>query len=95
MPSLATPSKVKANVSLKIDFEKKEQLRQIAKKHKRSVHYIMLDMINKGIEQAKEEERVLAAYDEIMRDPSIAITGTELKARVMAQLDEFLSTSGK
>lgn len=90
MPSpIIASSKPKANLSLKIDFEKKEILQQIAEKQKRSVHYIMLDMIDRGIEQAKEEERILAAYDEIMHDPSMAVTGEELRSRVMAKQEKY------
>lgn len=97
MTTLTAP---KANMSLKIDIEQKEALKRLAIQKKRSVHYVMVDMIEKGLEEAREEaeyqeyikNRVMKAYNNVQNGAEL-LTSTELKKRVMQRLEERLKNN--
>lgn len=56
MPRLSTATKPKKErLSLVLDFEKKQALSEIAQKQNRSLNFVVLEMIEKSLQEAKEE----------------------------------------
>lgn len=64
MPNLATSKPTKARTSIALDFEKKKAIEEIARQQNRTPHYVMIEMINKGIQEAREE----AQYQEYVKN---------------------------
>ena len=95
---ITSKSRPKARLSIALDFEKKQALQTIAENQNRSVHFVMLDMIEKGLQEAREEaeyqayikNRVMKAYNRLETEGSKGVTSSELKKRVMKNLDERL-----
>lgn len=72
-PSIVTLPK-KARVSIVIDLEKKQALEQLAKSHDRTLNYFMGELVDKALQEAKEqreynalvEQRVMQAYQSVL-----------------------------
>lgn len=85
---------VKSRTSIALDPEKKKAIEEIAKRQKRTAHYIMLEMINKGIEEAEAEaeyqeyieKRVMHAYEEMMKNDTQGVGSSEAKEIVLQRL---------
>lgn len=91
MTVLATPT---ANMSIKIPVTDKEALQQIAKKKNRSTHFIMLEMIQKGLQQEKEqaeyekwvENRVMAVYERVQKQGSSGKPASQVHAELKEKM---------
>lgn len=94
----ATQIKPKASVSVKMDYEKKEALQQLAKKQNRSVHYIMLDMIEKGLQEAQEQaeydeyvkNRVMKTYNRVMTEGASGKTSEQVFASLQEKMNAYV-----
>lgn len=101
MPRLQTPTQTKARVSVAIDIEKKQALEAYAKGQNRSVHFVMLEMIDRALQEAKEEaeyqeyikSRVMRSYNEMMENGSQGVSSSEAKKIVMQRVREKLENN--
>lgn len=69
-----TLPKTKARLSVAIDIEQKKALETYAKAQNRSVHFVMLEMIDEKLKQAQEE----AEYQEYIKN-RVLLTEKRLK----------------
>lgn len=96
---MATISTPKANLSLKVPFEVKEELQEIAKEKNRSVHFLLIEAVEHYLEEQKAEreyqkwveQKVMAAYNRLEKEGSQGINSTETNARIMAKVQKHLS----
>lgn len=101
MPNLATSKPTKARTSIALDFEKKKAIEEIARQQNRTPHYVMIEMISKGIQEAQEEaqyqeyikNRVMCAYNEMIENGSQGLTSSEAKEIVMQKVRERLANN--
>lgn len=99
MPNLATSKPTKARTSIALDFEKKKAIEEIARQQNRTPHYVMIEMISKGIQEAQKEaqyqeyikNRVMRAYNEMTENGSQGVTSSEAKEIVMQKVRERLA----
>lgn len=99
MPTLASTSPAKARKTVVMDYSKKQAIDEIAKRQNRTPHYIILEMIDKGIKEAQEEaeyqeyikNRVMSAYNDMLENGTKGVNSRELKQMVMQSLDERLN----
>lgn len=97
----ATKSTPKARISVALDFEKKQALQELAKQQNRSVHFVMLDIIDKALQEAQEQaqyqeyikNRVMRAYNEMIENGSQGVTSSEAKEIVMQKVRERLANN--
>lgn len=91
----------KSRVSVALDFDKKQALEAYAKSQNRSVHFVMLEMIDEKLRQAQEEaqyqeyikNRVMRAYNEMTENGSQGVTSSEAKEIVMQKVREKLANN--
>lgn len=91
MSALTIPT---ANMSLKIPVTDKEALQNLAKQRKRSTHFVMLEMIQKGLQEAKEqaeyeqwvEQRVMAVYDRVKKQGSSGKTAEQVHSNLKEKM---------
>lgn len=101
MPNLTTAKSTKARTSIALDIEKKKAIEEIARQQNRTPHYVMLEMISKGIQEAQEEaqyqeyikNRVMRAYNEMIENGSQGVSGGEAKEIVMQKVRERLANN--
>ncbi|STY88566.1 hypothetical protein [Moraxella bovis] len=101
MPNLTTAKSTKARTSIALDIEKKKAIEEIARQQNRTPHYVMLEMISKGIQEAQEEaqyqeyikNRVMRAYNEMIENGSQGVSGAEAKEIVMHKVRERLANN--
>lgn len=97
MPRLQTPTQTKARVSVALDIEKKQALEAYAKGQNRSVHFVMLEIIDRALQEAKEEteyqeyikNRVLASEKRLNEQGADNLT----KEQVRANIKQFLASN--
>ncbi len=101
MRNVSTSKPPKTRTSIALDFDKKKAIEEIARQQNRTPHYVMIEMINKGIQEAKEEaeyqnyieNRVMSTYNEMMKNGSQGITSKEVKEIVMQRVKEKLANN--
>ena len=89
----------KINMSLKMSPQMKQSLQHLAQAQNRSVHYVMLDLLQQGLERAQQEadyqvymqQRVLAAYDRLEREGSNGVPAEQVHDRIMANIQKRLA----
>lgn len=93
----STMVRPKARISVALDIEKKQALEHIAKEQKRSVHFIMLELIDKALKEAQEEaeyqeyikNRVLATEKRLNEEGSDNLTKEQVKSNVIKYLENL------
>lgn len=102
MPHLATaPKPQKERLSLVLDFDKKQALTEIAQKQNRSLNFVVLEMIDRALQEAQEEaqyqeyikNRVMQAYNEMKENGSQGVSSSEAKKIVMQRVGEKLENN--
>lgn len=101
MPNLTTAKSTKARTSIALDIEKKKAIEEIARQQNRTPHYVILEMISKGIQEAQEEaqyqeyikNRVMRAYNEMIENGSQGVSGGEAKEIVMQKVRKRLANN--
>lgn len=102
MPRLATATKPrKERLSLVLDFDKKQALNEIAKKQNRSLNFVVLEMIEKSLQEAQAEaeyqdyieKRVMQAYNEMKENGSQGVGSSKAKEIVMQRVRERLENN--
>ena len=102
MPNLATaPKPQKERLSLVLDFDKKQALTEIAQKQNRSLNFVVLEMIEKSLQEAQEEaeyqnyieNRVMRAYNEMKENGSQGVSSAKAKEIVMQRVRERLENN--
>ncbi|STZ74950.1 Uncharacterised protein [Moraxella lacunata] len=97
MPNLATSKPTKARTSIALDFEKKKAIEEIARQQNRTPHYVMIEMISKGIQEAQEqaeyekwvEKRVMAVYDRVQKQGSNGKTSSQVFATLHEKMNQY------
>lgn len=97
MPNLATSKPTKARTSIALDFEKKKAIEEIARQQNRTPHYVMIEMISKGIQEAQEqaeyekwvEKRVMAVYDRVQKQGSNGKTSSQVFATLQEKMNQY------
>lgn len=97
MPNLATSKPTKARISIALDFEKKKAIEEIARQQNRTPHYVMIEMISKGIQEAQEqaeyekwvEKRVMAVYDRVQKQGSNGKTSSQVFATLQEKMNQY------
>ncbi len=97
IPHISTPKK--ANLSLKIDFDKKNDLQEIASRKNRSVHYLLVEAVQNYIAEQKEkaeyekyvEERVMKAYNRLEKEGSNGVDSEQVLDVVMSRVQARLA----
>lgn len=90
-----TPSKAKARVSIALDMDKKQAIQDIAKQQNRTPHYVMLEMLTKGIEEAQAEEeyqkyieqRVMTALHRLETEGSRGVPSEQVFDDIMQRIE--------
>lgn len=91
---LSTPQKSsKTRVSVSLDLDKKQALERYAKAQNRSVHFVMLEMIDEKLKQVQAEKeyeqeiekRVMAIYDRIEKHGSRGESSESVFKRIRTQ----------
>lgn len=93
MTAVAVSTRV--NLSLKVTLETKEALQKLAKSQNRSVHYVMNEIIQKGLAEAKEQDeyqeyvknRVLAALNRFEKEGSNGVPNEQVFDTVMQLIE--------
>lgn len=101
MSSLATTPTTKTNLSVSLDFDKKQALENFAKKQNRSIDFVVLEMIDKILEQAKEqseyddwvEQRVMTAYNRVQQHGSSNRTSKQVLASLQEKMNAYAKDS--
>lgn len=97
MPNLATSKPTKARTSIALDFEKKKAIEEIARQQNRTPHYVMIEMISKGIQEAQEqaeyekwvEKQVMAVYDRVQKQGSNGKTSSQVFATLHEKMNQY------
>jgi len=98
MPHLATaPKPQKERLSLVLDFDKKQALTEIAQKQNRSLNFVVLEMIEKSLQEAQEqaeyekwvEKRVMAVYDRVQKQGSNGKTSSQVFATLHEKMNQY------
>lgn len=97
MPNLATSKPTKARTSIALDFEKKKAIEEIARQQNRTPHYVMIEMISRGIQEAQEqaeyekwvEKRVMAVYDRVQKQGSNGKTSSQVFATLHEKMNQY------
>lgn len=97
---ISTASRSKARVSVSLDIEKKQALEAYAKGKNRSVHFVMLEIIDKALQKAKEqseyekwvEKRVLDTLHQFENEGSNGIPSEQVFDVVMSKVKQKLNT---
>ena len=97
MPNLTTSKPTKARTSIALDFEKKKAIVEIARQQNRTPHYVMIEMISKGIQEAQEqaeyekwvEKRVMAVYDRVQKQGSNGKTSSQVFATLHEKMNQY------
>lgn len=85
----------KINLSVKVTLETKEALQKLAKSQNRSVHYVMSEMLMKGLAEAQEEaeyqdyvkNRVLNALNRFEQNGSNGVPSEQAFDVVMQMIE--------
>ena len=93
-----TSGNSKQRLSLLLDSDKKQALEQIAKQQNRSLNGVVGDTIDRALNAMQEEaeypayiqNRVTQAYNQMIENGSHGIDSSELKKRVMHNLNNRL-----
>ena len=84
-----TSGNSKQRLSLLLDSDKKQALEQIAKQQNRSLNGVVGDTIDRAL-NAMQEEAEYPAYNQMIENGSHGIDSSELKKRVMHNLNNRL-----
>ena len=84
-----TSGNSKQRLSLLLDSDKKQALEQIAKQQNRSLNGVVGDTIDRAL-NAMQEEAEYQAYNQMIENGSHGIDSSELKKRVMHNLNNRL-----
>lgn len=104
MPHLATaPKPQKERLSLVLDFDKKQALNEIAQRQNRSLNFVVLEMIEKSLQEAQEEaeyqsyieNRVMAIYDRVEKNGSRGETSEKVFSRLRTEMKAYAELQGK
>lgn len=95
MPNLSIAKPTKARTSISLDFEKKQAIAEIARQQNRTPHYVMIEMLTKGIQEAQEEaeyqeyvkNRVLKALNRLETEGSNGIPSEQVFDNVMQRIE--------
>lgn len=89
----------KAHLSIKVDVEIKSELQKIAKLEDRSVHYVLIEAVERYISEKKEEEayqeyvknRVMKAYNRLITEGSNGVRSEDVHDIVMKKVKTRLA----
>ena len=94
MPTLATTKNPKQRLSVVLDFEKKQALENLAKEKNRSLNFVVIEMIDQALQQAKEqaeyeqwvENRVMAVYERVQKQGSNGKPASQVHAELKEKM---------
>lgn len=97
------PVQQKARLSVALDTERKKALESYARAQNRSVHFVMLEMIDEKLRQVQEEaeyqeyikNKVLAVYDRVEQKGSRGETSGSVFSRLRAEMKTYANEQGK
>lgn len=95
MLTQSTAKPTKARTSISLDLEKKQAIQEIAKRQNRTPHYVMIEMLTKGIQEAQEEaeyqeyvkNRVLKALHRFETEGSNGVPSEQVFDAVMQRIE--------
>lgn len=99
----ATSPQPKTRVSVALDVEKKQALERFAKSKNRSVHFVMLEMIDKALQEMELEAqyqdyietRVMAVHDRVEQQGSRGEVSQAVFSRLRTEMKAYAKTQGK